>query len=73
MGEDSLNGTRLNGTIAIYTCMDGFSLDGIGTQTRTCFNGNWTGTEPVCIASKPWTCIYWYYNYVVHLVIIRYI
>ncbi len=51
--DDLLNGTRPNGTVATYTCMDmdRFRLD--GNATRTCDTGNWTGTVPVCVESKP--------------------
>ncbi len=53
--EDLFNSTilyMLNGTVATYTCNDGFSLDG-NTTTRICDTRNWTGTEPMCIKSKP--------------------
>ena len=51
--EDLLNATNLkqNGTVATYICPSRFRLD--GNATRTCFNGDWTATAPVCIASKP--------------------
>ncbi len=45
-----INGTRSNGTVATYTCISGFRLD--GNATRICDTGNWTGTVPVCIESK---------------------
>ncbi len=38
---------RPNGTVAMYTCNDGFKLD--GNVNRTCDTGNWTGTVPVCV------------------------
>ncbi len=50
-----ISGTRPNGTIATYTCDDGFRLH--GNATRICDTGNWTGTVPVCIESKP-CCTY---------------
>ncbi|XP_064386824.1 receptor tyrosine-protein kinase erbB-3-like isoform X3 [Halichondria panicea] len=46
--EDPFIGTRPNGTVATFTCMDGFILDGT-TNTRICLNGGWTGTERVCL------------------------
>ena len=54
MMESLLNDTRPNGTVATYTCDDGFRLDGNATSYRICDTGNWTATEPVCIESKPW-------------------
>ncbi len=50
MEEDMISGTRPNGTVATYTCDDGFRLD--GNATRICDTGNWAGTVPVCIESK---------------------
>ncbi|XP_064386944.1 uncharacterized protein LOC135335380 isoform X3 [Halichondria panicea] len=47
MEEDVFNGTRPNGTVATYTCINGFRLD--GNATRICDTGNWTGTVPVYI------------------------
>ena len=38
-----------NETVAIYTCNDGFSLD--GNANRICDTGKWTGVEPMCIES----------------------
>ena len=55
MGEDVFNGTRPNGTVATYTCISGFRLD--GNASRTCDTGNWTGTVPVCTESKSCACI----------------
>ncbi len=49
--ENPLIVTRPNGTVATYTCMNGYKLD--GNATRTCDTGNWTGTVPECIASEP--------------------
>ena len=46
--KDPFIGTRPNGTVATFTCMDGFILDGT-TNTRICLNGGWTGTERVCL------------------------
>ena len=35
------------GTVARYTCKDGFEL--IGNKTRTCQeDGEWSGTDPTC-------------------------
>ena len=35
------------GTVASYTCNDGFQL--IGDKTRTCQkDGEWSGADPVC-------------------------
>ncbi len=50
--EDPFIGTRPNGTVATFTCMDGFILDGI-TNTRICLNGVWTGTERVLKRYSP--------------------
>ncbi|XP_064385904.1 uncharacterized protein LOC135334578 isoform X3 [Halichondria panicea] len=47
MEEDMISGTRPNGTVATYTCINGFKLD--GDADRICDTGNWTGTVPVCI------------------------
>ena len=55
MMESLLNATRPNGTVATYTCDDGFRLDG-NTRIRICDTGNWTATAPVCIESKPRVC-----------------
>ena len=60
MEEDVFNGTRPNGTVATYTCINGFRLD--GNATRTCDTGNWTGTVPVCIESRLCTRIICMYN-----------
>ncbi|XP_064385779.1 uncharacterized protein LOC135334492 isoform X2 [Halichondria panicea] len=47
--SDSPDGSRTNGTVALYSCSDGFMLDGL--DNRTCFNGVWNGEEdPMCIA-----------------------
>ncbi len=55
--SDSPDGSRTNGTVALYSCSDGFMLDGL--DNRTCFNGVWNGEEdPMCIASKPWVHVY---------------
>ncbi len=64
--EDLLNATKLNGTVVTYICPSGFSLD--GNATRTCFNGDWSDTEPVCIAiaSKPRVCTYVWYMCIGH-------
>ncbi len=48
--EDVFSATRPNGTVATYTCVSGFRLD--GNANRICDNGNWTGTVTVCIESK---------------------
>ncbi len=54
MDDAPFIGTRPNGTVVTYTCDDGFKFDGNATN-RTCFNGDWTGTEPMCIKGK--SCI----------------
>ena len=35
------------GSVATYTCNDGYLL--FGDKTRTCRDGMWSGTEPVCV------------------------
>ena len=41
------NGTTSPGSIAQYTCNDGYVL--VGNETRTCDSTwSWSGTEPVC-------------------------
>ena len=36
------------GDTAVYSCDDGFTLDGV--DTRTCGeNGQWSGSEPTCV------------------------
>ena len=57
MMESLFNATRPNGTVATYTCDDGFRLDGNATSYRICDTGNWTATEPACIESKPWVYV----------------
>ena len=40
------------GSIAAYTCNNGYQLIG-GDQTRTCMNtGLWSGEEPTCLRMK---------------------
>ena len=38
------------GSLAIYTCLDGYSLnESSGNRMRTCsINGSWEGTPPTC-------------------------
>ena len=52
---------RPYGTVASYTCSDGFVLT--GSEKRTCKNGVWNGTNTSCnpggmhieyIAKRPW-------------------
>ncbi|XP_064385961.1 uncharacterized protein LOC135334617 isoform X2 [Halichondria panicea] len=50
-----MNGTKPNGTVATYTCDDGFNLS--GDATRICFDGYWTGTEPVCTTNPTMSTI----------------
>ncbi len=62
--EDVLSATRPNGTVATYTCISGFRLD--GNATRICDTGNWTGTEPVCIESKCMSmCMCVWYSFII--------
>ena len=66
----TLNDTKPNGTVASYSCSSGFSIN-TPDSTRICFDGDWTGTEPACISSKPYrymygtacACITIYHNY----------
>ncbi len=41
---------RPNGTVVMYVCNSGYTLD--GNSNRTCDTGNWTGTVPRCEESK---------------------
>ena len=39
------------GDTAVYSCNDGFTLDGV--DMRTCGeNGQWSGSEPTCICTS---------------------
>ncbi len=55
--EDVFSATRPNGTVAMYTCISGFKLD--GNANRICDTGNWTGTKPVCMESKCMSTCAW--------------
>ena len=47
-GQVSLTGIDL-GSVATYTCNDGYSLEEGGDATRTCGSeGVWSGREPTC-------------------------
>ena len=50
-GHVELSGTE-EGSIATYTCSEGFELE--GTQTRVCqSDGTWSGKEPTCEGEEP--------------------
>ncbi len=36
------------GTVATYTCVSGFTIDGVAIITRTCRSGVWSGLAPMC-------------------------
>ena len=40
----------LEGANATYICSSGYGLN--GGATRTCVNGNWSGTQPACLKGK---------------------
>ena len=44
-GMVSFNSTT-SGSLATYSCDEGFRLTGI--ETRTCFNGAWSNRDPTC-------------------------
>ena len=45
--EPTASGDFANGTVANYSCADGYEL--MGEQNRTCLvDGTWTGAEPIC-------------------------
>ena len=44
-GQVTMSG-QTTGSLAAYTCDSGYEL--IGTNTRTCDNGEWTGEAPIC-------------------------
>ena len=45
--EPSASGDFTGGTVATYSCADGYEL--VGEENRTCLvDGTWTGAEPQC-------------------------
>ena len=45
--ESSTSDIITNGTVATYSCADGYEL--VGEENRTCLvDGTWTGAEPHC-------------------------
>ena len=45
--EPSASGDFTGGTVATYSCADGYEL--VGDKNRTCLvDGTWTGVEPQC-------------------------
>ena len=45
--EPSVSGDFTGGTVATYSCADGYEL--VGEENRTCLvDGTWTGAEPQC-------------------------
>ncbi len=46
-GRVNVSADAVVGTVAIYMCNEGFTLN--GTQTRVCeSDGRWSGIEPEC-------------------------
>ena len=46
--EPSVSGDFTGGTVATYSCADGYEL--VGEGSRVCLvGGTWTGAEPHCI------------------------
>lgn len=40
---------------AIYSCKTGYKL--VGMQTRSCFNGIWSGYRPICQLLSKWAIL----------------
>lgn len=51
---DISTGTQHN-AVATYSC--GIGHTAIGSTSRTCIDGSWTGCQPVCITKCRYTCI----------------
>ena len=49
--DPSSSAAITGGTVATYSCADGYEL--VGEEKRTCLvDGTWTGTEPQCIGIR---------------------
>ena len=46
--DPSTSDSFMSGTVATYSCTDGYEL--VGEEKRTCLvDGTWTGAEPYCV------------------------
>ena len=54
--EPSASGGFTGGTVATYSCADGYEL--VGEENRTCLvGGTWTAAEPQCAGHCCYICV----------------